>query len=89
MTSEDWNDGRTIKEIRERMFPTAEQNKEIDADVKKKFKSAHTNLSKVAPKDEKIHFISLAQLKSNSLLKVQITVFSVLNISSRRVQSEC
>ena len=56
------------------MSPTAEQNKEIDAEVKKKFKAAHINLSKVAPKDAKTNFISLAQLKSNNLLKVQRTV---------------
>ena len=53
------------------MSPTAEQNKEIDAEVKKKFKTVHFNLSKVAPKDENTNFISLAQLKCNDLLKVQ------------------
>ena len=58
MTSEDWNDGRSIKEIKERMSPTAEENKEIDAEVKKKFKVAHTNLSKVGSKDSKTNFIS-------------------------------
>ena len=31
MTSDDWSEGRSIKEIKERMSPTAEQNKEIDA----------------------------------------------------------
>ena len=56
------------------MPPTAEENKEIDAEVKKKFKAAHINLSKVAPKDARINFISFAQLKSNNLLKVQRTV---------------
>ena len=71
MTSDDWSDGRSIKEIKERMSPTAEQNKEIDAEVKKKFKTAQINLSKVASKDEKANFISLAQVKSNDLLKVQ------------------
>ena len=35
---------------------------------------AHINLSKVAPKDAKTNFISLAQLKSNDLFKVQRTV---------------
>ena len=38
------------------------------------YKAAHINLSKVAPKDAKTNFISLAQLKSNNLLKVQRTV---------------
>ena len=71
MTSDDWSDRRSIKEIKERMSPTAEQNKEIDAEVKKKFKTAHIKLSKVASKDEKTNFISLAQLKNNNLLKVQ------------------
>ena len=71
MTSEDWNDVRSIKEIKERMSPTAEQNKEIDAEVQKKFKAAHINLSKVAPKNAKTNFISLAQLKDNDLLKFQ------------------
>ena len=74
MTSDDWSDGRSIKEIKERMSPTAEQNKEIDAEVKKKFKTAHINLSKVAAKDENTNFISLAQLKTNDLLKVQRTI---------------
>ena len=74
MTSDDWSDGRSIKEIKERMSPTAEQNDEIDAEVKKKFKAAHINLSKVAPKDAKTNFISLAQLKSYTLLRVQRAV---------------
>ena len=60
-----------IKEIKERMSRTAEKNKEIGSEVKKKFKTAHINLSKVASKDEKTNFISLAQVKSNDLLKVQ------------------
>ena len=38
MTSDDWSEGRSIKEIKERMSPTAEQNKEIDAEVKKSLK---------------------------------------------------
>ena len=74
MTSEDGNDGSSIKESKQRTSPTSEENKEIDAEVKKKFKAAHINLSKVAPKDAKTNFISLAQLKSNNLLKVQRTV---------------
>ena len=68
MTSEDWNDGRSIKEIKQRMSPTAEENKEIDAEVKKNFKAANTNLSKVALKDATTNFISIAQLS----LKVTI-----------------
>ena len=51
MTSEDRNDGRSINEIKQRMSPTVEENKEIDAEVKKKFKAAQINLSKVTPKD--------------------------------------
>ena len=74
MTSDDWSDGRSIREIKKRMSPTAEQNEEIDAEVKKKFKTANINISKVAHKDAKTNFISLAQLKSNNLLRVQRAV---------------
>ena len=74
LASEDWNYGRSIIGIKQRMSPTVEENKEIDAEVKKKFKAAQINLSKVAPKDATTNFISSAQLKSNDLLKVQRTV---------------
>ena len=70
MTLEDWNHGHSIKEIKQKMSPTVEENKKIDAEVKKKFKAAHIDLSKVTPKDAKTNFISLAQLKSSVLLKV-------------------
>ena len=93
MTSDDWSDGRSIKEIKERMLPTAEQNEEIDAEVKKKFKTVHINLSKVESKDEKTNFISLAQVKSNDLLKVQRAIllcidYLVKTVPKRLLQTD-
>ena len=35
MTSENWQDGRSIDEIRDQMTPSVEQNNEIQAEVKK------------------------------------------------------
>ena len=71
MTSENWQDGRSIDEIRDQMTPSVEQNNEIQAEVKKKFKNTQINLTKTTQVDEKTNFVSLAQLKSNDLLKVQ------------------
>ena len=51
VASEDWNDGRSTNEIKQRMSPTVIENKEIDVEVKKKFKAAQINFSKVASKD--------------------------------------
>ena len=56
------------------MSSTVDENKQIDAEVKKTFKEAQINLSKFARKDATTNSISSAQLKSNDLLKVQLTV---------------
>ena len=52
------------------MSTTVDENKQIDAEVKKMFKAAQINRSKFARTDATTNFISSAQIKSNDLLKV-------------------
>lgn len=51
MASEYWNDGRSINKIKQRISPTVEEKKEIDAEEKRNYKAAKVNISKIANKD--------------------------------------
>ena len=72
------------------MSSTVDENKQIDAEVKKMFKAAKINRSKFERKDATTNFISSAQIKSNDLLKVQTTVISCIEYTlSRQLHGDC
>ena len=71
MRHENWEIGGSIQDIREEKFPTSSEKQEIEKEVRKKSLKAHINLTQLKQTQPEQNIISLAQLKTNDIMKIK------------------
>ena len=91
MLNENWEIGRSIQEIREKKFPSSSEKQEIEKEVRKKSLKAQINLTQLKQTQPEQNIISLAQLKTNDIMKIKRVLLCcfkyLMKIMSRKILS--